>query len=478
MSIGDTIKRDICVIGAGSGGLSVAAGASQMGASTVLIEKAKMGGDCLNYGCVPSKALLAAGKVAHSMRHGAPFGIGSVEPVIDHRAVYDHVQGVIDGIAPNDSVERFEGLGVKVIQNTARFTDHHTVEAGGTIIKARRFVIATGSSPSVPPIPGLKDVPFHTNETIFTADKFPGRLVVIGGGPIGCEMAQAHRHLGAHVTILEHFSILPKDDPELADVVRRSMRDDGIDIREGISVLRVDKTADGVVVMVQSGDGPEERIEGSDLLLATGRIANVAELNLEAAGITYSNKGIQVDKRLRTTNHQVFAIGDCAGGPQFTHVAGYHAGIVIRNALFRLPAKADHRAVPWVTFTSPELAQVGMTEDAARKAHGNDFRILRWPYFENDRARAQHQTDGLIKAIITPKGHILGAGIAGANAGELIQTWVLAMAEKSKIGAIAGMIAPYPTLGEISKRAAGSFYTSTLFSERTKWIVRFLARFG
>lgn len=472
----ETIKTDICVIGAGSGGLSVAAGASQMGASTVLIEKGKMGGDCLNYGCVPSKALLAAGKIAHTMRHGGPFGIGPVDPAINHQAVYDHVQGVIDGIAPNDSVERFEGLGVKVIQSAGQFIDHRTVEADGIHIKARRFVLATGSSAAVPPIPGLGDVPFYTNETIFTAGKFPRRLIVIGGGPIGCEMAQAHRHLGADVTIVEMFTILPKDDPELVDVVRRSMRDDGVDIREGVSVLRVEKTADGVAVITKT-DEREERIEGTDLLLATGRAANVSALNLDAAGVRYSAKGIEVDKRLRTSNRRIFAMGDCAGGPQFTHVAGYHAGIVIRNALFRLPAKADHRVIPWVTFASPELAQVGMTETEARKTHG-DIRILRWPYHENDRARAQHQTDGLIKAIITPKGHILGAGIAGANAGELIHTWVLAMTQKVKIGAIASMIAPYPTLGEISKRAAGSFYTPSLFSERTKCIVRFLARFG
>lgn len=478
MSSAETIKTDICVIGAGSGGLSVAAGTSQMGADTVLIEKGKMGGDCLNYGCVPSKSLLAAGKIAHTMRQGEPFGIRSVEPDIDFRAVYDHVQGVIDGIAPNDSVERFEGLGVKVIEDTARFVNRHTVEAAGTAIKARRFVIATGSSASVPPIPGLGDVPFHTNETIFTADRFPERLIVIGGGPIGCELAQAHRHLGADVTILELATILPKDDPELVDVVRRSLTDDGVDLREGINVLRVEKTTDGVAVIVQSGDGPKERVAGSDLLLATGRTANVKELNLEAAGVVYTDKGIEVDKRLRTTNRHVFAIGDCAGGPQFTHVAGYHAGIVIRNALFRLPAKADHRVVPWVTFTSPELAQVGMREVEARKHHGDDLRILRWSYFENDRARTQHQTEGLIKVIVTPKGRILGAGIAGVNAGELIQTWVLAMAEKIKIGAIANMIAPYPTFGEISKRAAGSFYTPSLFGERTKWVVRFLARFG
>jgi len=471
------IKTDICVIGAGSGGLSVAAGASQMGADVVLVEKDKMGGDCLNYGCVPSKALLAAGRKAHALRKGAAFGIQPVEPVIDHHAVYAHVHGVIEAIAPNDSAERFEGLGVNVIKGAGRFVDRRTFVVGDNRIQERRFVIATGSSASVPPIPGLDDVPYYTNETIFSAGKFPTRLIIIGGGPIGCEMAQAHRQLGAEVTVLELFTILPKDDPELSDVVRRSLVRNGVDLREGGNVLRVEKNPDGIAVII-SGNGQEERIVGSDLLLATGRAANVDNLGLEEAGIRYTARGIEVDKRLRTTNNRIFAIGDCTGGLQFTHVAAYHAGIVIRNALFRLPAKVDHRVVPWVTFTSPELAQVGMTEQEARKTHGDDIRILRWPVFDNDRAQAQRQTDGLIKAVVTSKGHILGAGIAGENAGELIQTWVLAMAQKLKIGSVAGMIAPYPTLGEISKRAAGSFYTPRLFSERTKSIVRFLARFG
>lgn len=472
-----TIEADICVIGAGSGGLSVAAGASQMGADTVLVEKGKMGGDCLNYGCVPSKSLLAAGKLAHSMGKSAAFGIEPVEPVVKHSDVYRHVRDVIDGIAPNDSVERFEGLGVTVIQETGRFVDRKTIEAGDKRIRARRFVVATGSSAAVPPVPGLDSVSYYTNETIFNAARFPERLIIIGGGPIGCEMAQAHRHLGADVTVLELASILPKDDPELVDVVRRSLTADGVVLREGVNVVRIEKTAEGVAVVIEA-DHQEERIEGTDLLLATGRSANVSDLNLEAAGVDYSSKGINVDNRLRTSNRKIFAIGDCAGGLQFTHVAGYHAGIVIRNALFRLPAKADHSTVPWVTYTSPELAQVGMTETEARKHHGNDIRILRWPYHENDRARAQRQTEGHIKAIVTPKGRILGAGIAGANAGELIHLWVLAMSQKIKIASLAGMIAPYPTLGEISKRAAGSFYTPSLFSERTKTIVRFLSRFG
>ncbi|MDD9876753.1 MAG: FAD-dependent oxidoreductase [Magnetovibrio sp.] len=472
----DTLNVDICVIGAGSGGLSVAAGASQMGAKTVLIEKHKMGGDCLNYGCVPSKALLAAGHAAEAVRGAGRFGVKAPAPEVDGAQAFGHVRNTIAAIEPMDSVERFEGLGVNVIQAEGRFTGPGEVEAGDTRIRARRFVVATGSRAFVPPIPGLDGVPFLTNETIFDQDMVPDHLIVIGGGPIGIELAQAHRHLGARVTVLEMFTIMPKDDPELVDVVRQRVLDDGIELHEGAAINRIEPAGEGVRVILDT-DGGEQAIDGSHLLVATGRRPNVADLGLEAAGIKYSDKGIEVDRRLRTTNKKVFAIGDVAGGFQFTHVAGYHAGVVIKNALFRLPAKADMRTVPWVTYTAPELAQVGLTEAEARKAHG-EVRILRWPYHENDRAQAEGATDGLVKAVVTPKGHILGCGIVGASAGELIQTWVLAMSQKIKIGAVAQMIAPYPTLGEVSKRAAGSFYTPSLFSERTRKIVGFLAKFG
>ncbi|MGJ3260136.1 MAG: dihydrolipoyl dehydrogenase family protein [Rhodospirillales bacterium] len=471
------IKADICVIGAGSGGLSVAAGAAQMGADTVLIEKHKMGGDCLNFGCVPSKALLAAGHAAQNIRNAGRYGVDAGEPRIDAKRVFRHVHGAIAAIEPNDSVERFTGLGVNVIQETGRFIDAGTVEAGDKRIAARRFVVATGSSPFVPPIPGLDGVEYYTNETVFYADALPAHLIVIGGGPIGIELAQAHRQLGCDVTVLEMFKIMPKDDPELVDVVRKQLDRDGVVIREGVKIARVEKTGDGIAVVLET-DGGEEKVTGTHLLVATGRRANVDGMGLEAAGIRYSPKGIEVDARLRTSNRKVFAIGDVAGGMQFTHVAGYHAGVVIKNALFRLPAKADHATVPWVTYTAPELAQVGLTEAQAKETHGADIRILRWPYHENDRAQAEGETEGMVKAVTTKKGAILGCGIAGAQAGELIQTWVLAMSQKIKIGGVATMIAPYPTLGEVSKRAAGSFYTPSLFSEKTRKIVRFLAKFG
>lgn len=473
----DTIKTDICVIGAGSGGLSVAAGASQMGAPTVLIERHLMGGDCLNSGCVPSKALLAAGAAAHASRHRSKFGVADVEPQVDGAAVQAHVRSVIDAIAPMDSVERFEGLGVNVIQGHGKFTSPTTVEVNDKRVEARRFVLATGSTAAVPSIPGIEETPYYTNETIFSAQPFPKQLIVIGGGPIGCELAQAHRRLGVEVTLLELFTIMPKDDAELVDVVRQSMIADGIDIREGVKISRVEKSGDGVAVILDV-DGAEERVEGSDLLLATGRRPVVQGLGLDEAGIDYTDKGIKVDAGLRTSNRKVYAMGDCTGGLQFTHVAGYHAGVIIKSTLFWLPSKADHTKVPWVTYTSPELAHVGLNEEQARAQHGDGIRILRWPFHENDRAQAERRTSGMIKAIVTKRGQVLGASVVGPAAGEIILTWVMALNANVKIGTMASMIAPYPTFSEVTKRAAGSFYTPSLFSERTKAIVGFLRKFG
>ena len=470
------VKVDICVIGAGSGGLSVAAGASQMGATTALIEKGKMGGDCLNYGCVPSKALLAAAHAAERARRAHRLGIGSGEVTVDAGRVYGHVRDTIAAIAPNDSAARFEALGVKVIQGQARFTGPRTVVVDGNPITARRFVVATGSQPFVPPIEGLDGVPYLTNETIFDLQALPRHLIIIGGGPIGVEMAQAHRHLGAEVTVLEMASMMPRDDPELVDVLRTRLKADGVDVREGVEVTRIGREGGNVIATLR-GNGGETRVEGSHILVAAGRRPTVEGLDLEAAGIEFSATGIKVDARLRTTNKRVFAIGDVVGRLEFTHAAGYHAGIVIRNALFRLPAKIDVKAFPWVTYTMPELAQVGLIESQA-KHRPSGIRILRWPFAENDRAQTDGDRDGLIKVVTTPKGRILGAGIVGPRAGELIHTWVLAIGRKMKIGAIANMIAPYPTLGEVGKRAAGSFYTPSLFSEGTKKIVRLLVRLG
>lgn len=470
----ERIETDLCIIGGGSGGLSVAAGAAQMGARVVLLEGHKMGGDCLNYGCVPSKALIAAGKHAHAMTTGAPFGVTPVAPQADYAAAKDHVAATIAAIAPHDSVERFEGLGVRVIEEYGRFVSKTEVQAGDHVIRARRFVIATGSSPFVPPIPGLDGVPYETNETIFDLRERPEHLIVIGGGPIGMELAQAHRRLGSKVTVLEGLKAFGKDDPELAAIALERIRAEGVAVIEGAMAAEVSGIAGAI--KVKTKDGAEH--SGSHLLIAVGRKVNLDRLDLDAGGIAHERGGIKVDAGLRSvTNRRVYAIGDVAGGLQFTHVAGYHAGIVVRSALFGLPAKAKTAHLPWATYTDPEMAQVGLTEEQARKAHGPALEVVRAEYAGNDRARAEGLTTGLVKVMVV-KGRPVGASIVGAQAGELIQIWALAMANGLKMGAVANMVAPYPTLGEVNKRAASAYFSPRLFENPwVKRIVRLVQRF-
>nr|WP_321442696.1 FAD-dependent oxidoreductase [uncultured Cohaesibacter sp.] len=487
----EQIKADICVIGAGSGGLSVAAAAAAFGEKVVLLEKGKMGGDCLNYGCVPSKAMIAAGKQAHSMRNAHPFGISSVEPRVDYQAVHDHIHSVIAAIEPNDSVERFEGLGVQVIQQAGQFKDAKTVVTadGETEITARAFVIATGSSPAKLPIPGLDEVDYLTNETIFTLSDQPEKLVIIGGGPIGMELAQAQRRLGAEVTVLEAFNVLAKDDPELTAVVIDQIRRDGVELREGVRIARIEPAADkqayphGARIILAKGDEDdqenvhEEVVEATHLLVAAGRSPNVDSLALENADIAYDAKGIQVKPTLKTTNRRVYAIGDVTGGLQFTHVAGYHAGLVIRSVLFKLGAKEDRSIIPWVTYTDPEMGHVGLNEDQAREKH-RGFKVLRWPYGENDRAQAERKTSGLIKVIVDKKGVVLGASVVGANAGEIINMWSLIVSQKMNIKAITGYISPYPTFSEIGRRAAITYYGDLPKKSSIRRVISFFKSFG
>jgi pyruvate/2-oxoglutarate dehydrogenase complex dihydrolipoamide dehydrogenase (E3) component len=467
------IKTDICIVGAGSGGLSVAAGAVQMGAKVVLIEAGEMGGDCLNAGCVPSKALIAAAKHAHAMTTGGAFGITPATPEVDFNAVKDHVARVIATIAPIDSQERFEGLGVHVIRAWGTFTSPTTLLAGDTEITARRFVVATGSRPFVPPIPGADTTPHYTNETIFDLRVKPGHLIVIGGGPIGMEMAQAHRRLGCRVTVIEAAKALGRDDPDCAAVVLANIRAEGVEVLEGAAVSGLAGSEGAVTVTLADG----RAIDGSHILMAVGRMVALERLNLDAAGVAYTRKGVTVGPNLRsTTNKRVYAVGDAAGGPQFTHLAGYHAGVLIRQMLFGLPAKAHMHHIPWATYTDPELAQVGMTEAEARRAHGATLTVIRQEFHHNDRAQTQGETQGLLKVMVV-KGRPVGASIVGPQAGELIALWALAIANRMKISAVAGMVAPYPTLGEISKRAAGAYFTPRLFdSPRVKWIVGLVQR--
>ena len=466
------LKTDILVIGAGSGGLSVAAGASQMGADVVLLEGHKMGGDCLNFGCVPSKALIASGKAAHGQAHASAFGVADVVPQVDYAAAKDHVHDVIAQIEPMDSQERFESFGVKVIPEYGGFVSPTQVQAGGHLITARRVVVATGSSPLVPPLPGLDQVTYFTNETIFDLRDKPEHLLIIGGGPIGMEMAQAHIRLGCKVTVIEGLKALGKDDPEAATIVLDSLKAEGVAIHENAMVAQIRDNAGAIEVVTENG----EIHAGSHLLLAVGRKANVDRLNLEAAGIERTRTGIMVDDSLRTTNRKVYAIGDVAGGLQFTHVAGYQAGVIIRSALFGLPSKAKTAHIPWATYTDPELAQVGLSEAQARAQHGDAVEIARFDYHHNDRAISERKTKGFIKVMVV-KGRPVGATIVGHQAGELINLWSLALANNLKMGQIAAMVSPYPTIGELNKRVAGAYFSPRLFENQTvKRVVRFVQR--
>ncbi|MBL8807978.1 MAG: FAD-dependent oxidoreductase [Rhodospirillales bacterium] len=472
----EQLTVDLCVIGGGSAGLTLAAGASQLGLKVVLCEADRMGGDCLNTGCVPSKALIAAAAAAHGVRAAERFGVRLRTPVdVDYAAVRAHVRQTIAAIAPNDSVARFEGLGVRVIEARARFVSSDAIEAGNVRISARRFAIATGSRPAVPPIAGLDDVGPLTNETIFDLDARPDHLLVVGGGAIGCELAQAHARLGTRVTLVEVGEILPREDREAAAVVRRALAADGVTLRENARVVRFEQHAVANVAVVAGNDGSEDSIAFSHVLVATGRRPNVEDLGLDAAGVDWTPRGITVDRRLFTSNPRVLALGDVTGAPQFTHVAGWHAGIAIRNLCFRIPAKADARAVPRVTFTAPELAQVGPTEDELR-AGGKAPRAVRWAFADNDRAHATGETQGFVKLLADRGGRVIAATLVGAHAGELLAPWISAVARGAKLSEMAGLTMPYPTLSEAGKRAAGSAFAPRLFSPRTRRIVRFLFR--
>jgi pyruvate/2-oxoglutarate dehydrogenase complex dihydrolipoamide dehydrogenase (E3) component len=466
------IKTDVLIIGAGSGGLSVAAGASQMGAKVVMLEGHKMGGDCLNFGCVPSKALIAAGKQAHAMKTGEPFGVAPVMPEVNYAAAKDHVAKVIATIEPNDSVERFEGFGVHVIQEFGRFISPTEVQAGDNVIEARRIVIATGSGPFVPPIPGVENVKYYTNEDIFDLRDKPDHLLIIGGGPIGMEMAQAHIRLGSKVTVIEGMKAFGKDDPEAAAIVIEKMRAEGVEIVEDALAEEISE-ADGQIT-VKTSNGT---FTGSHLLMAVGRKVNIDKLDLAKGNVDH-DRAVKVDAGLRSvSNRKVYAIGDASGGLQFTHVAGYHAGVIIRSMLFGLPSKAKSSHIPWVTYTDPELAQIGPTEAQARAEHGDALTVARFDYDENDRAISSGKTTGFIKVMVV-KGKPIGATIVGEAAGELIGVWALAIANGLKMGAVAAMVAPYPTLGEINKRAAGAYFSPKLFDNPTvKRVVGFVQRY-
>lgn len=465
---------DMAVIGAGSAGLSIAYAATQLGLTVALIERDRMGGDCLNVGCVPSKALLAAAHAAETARTAGRLGIRLPRPAVDWAGVQLHVHDAIATIAPIDSEARYTGLGATVLRANARFTGRASLAVNGRTLKARWIVIAAGSRARVPDLPGLAGVPYLTHANLFDLRERPDHLLIIGGGPIGLEMAQAHAGLGCQVTVVQKGRIAPKDDPDLVAPLRDLLRTRGVRMIEGASIAAVEP---GPALLLQDGT----RIAGSHLLVATGRQPNVEGLGLDAADIRASSRGIATDAGLRSlTNRAVYAVGDIADpadmGPRyFTHVGSYHAGIVIRRAVFRLPARVDYAALPHVTYTDPELAQVGMTEAEARAA-GWRASVLRFPMAENDRAITEARTEGLVKLVVSPRGRVLGAGILAPHAGEMIGVWTLAIARQIPLAAMAGMIVPYPTRSEAGKRAAGSRYAARLFAPRTRRLVRLLTR--
>ena len=475
--MGETLTPDICVIGAGPGGLSAAAAAAAFGVPTVLIEREAMGGDSLNTGSIPSKALLAAARRAEAIRGAAAFGLEVQNVGVNFAKVSDHVHSVVAAVEPAYSMERFTGLGVRVIRAHAQFKDARTVTAGDFEIRARRFVVAAGSKPVIPAIAGLDGGPFLTSETIFDLKERPEHLIVVGAGSVGLELAQAFRRLGSSVTVLEAARPLAGDDPECVDIVLDRLEREGVVIRSGVNIVGVTYVG-GTVTAAIAAAGAEQTITGSHLLIAAGRKPAIDGLGLDAAGIRHDHSGISVDRKLKTTNRRVYAIGDCiAGHSSLAHVANYHAGQVIRNALFRLPVRVRNAAMPWATYTEPELAQAGLTE-AQAQASGLKIRIARWPYNDNDRAQTERDTRGHIKIIMTAKGKIVGATIAGAQASELIGMWALAIAQGLNIRSFADIVLPYPTLSEIGKRAAIDYFAPSLTGSWVRRIVGWMRIFG
>jgi pyruvate/2-oxoglutarate dehydrogenase complex dihydrolipoamide dehydrogenase (E3) component len=472
-----TFDYDIGIIGGGAAGLTVAAGAAQFGAKTVLIEKrAQLGGDCLHYGCVPSKTLIRSAAIRSAASRAQEFGLPVVTlPPVDLGAVMDRVHEVIGKIQVHDSVERFCKLGAEVLFGTAKFADQHTVEANGRRLSARSWVIATGSRPALPPVDGLMSVPCLTNMTLFSQRSLPARLLVLGGGPIGLEMGQALARLGSRVTVVELLErILVQEDADVAAILRERLETEGLSILTGTRALRAEAVGSAIRLSVAPAAGGATRVlEADALLVATGRRPNIEHLDLEAAGVECSAKGIPTDARLRTNIRHIYACGDVHGRLAFTNVAGYEGSVALTNAILRLPRKADYSRIPWCTYTDPEVASVGLNERRATEA-GVAYRVLREPFSTNDRALAEGEPGGMVKVLVSPAGSLLGCQIVGAHAGELIHEWVAAMNGGVKLSTLAGAVHAYPTFSEHSKRVAGSLFAERLFSDRTKGLLRFL----
>lgn len=465
-------RQDLVVVGGGAGGLSVASAASQLGLRVTLIERHdKLGGDCLHYGCVPSKTLIQSAKVVHQMRHADEFGLTSFEPEVDLRKVNSHVRAVINKIQKHDDPDRFRSYGCDVIFGQGSFVGPQTIEVNGKRINSKRFVLATGSSPAVPPIPGLAQAGYITNESVFNLDNLPKRLLVMGAGPIGLELAQAFSRFGTQVTVVEmQDNLLGMLDQEVASRLQQILVDEKVHFHLSTKVNKVSQGEDCKIVICETSDGSKLNFEVDEILVATGRSPNVEELNLDQADVEYTPRGISVDNRLRTSSKRIFAVGDVVDSPyKFTHIAEYHAGIVIANAVFHIPRKIDLRVIPAVIYTDPEFAAVGLTLQQVR-SQGIEPKVLEFDFKDIDRALAENEFRGMAK-IIVHKNRILGASLLGPQAGELLSEIVLAMQANIKISKISAAIHAYPTLAQINRRVINTYYGEKLFSPRVKRIV-------
>ncbi len=463
---------DIVVIGGGAGGLVVAAGGSALGAKVAVVEKHRLGGDCLWYGCVPSKSLLKSARIAWQMQNADRWAIPPASPQVDLARVMERVRGVIAGIEPNDSPERFRGLGVDVIFGDGSFSCPEAFVVNGRTLTARTFVIATGSRPGVPPIPGIENTPYLTNETLFDVREPMPSLLVVGGGPIGCELAQALARLGTKVTMVDIAArILPREDADLAAVVDHQLQADGITRHFETTVAGVSGTTGAITTRLTAKDGTGHTVATTHLLLAAGRRANSEGLGLEAAGVRMDGARVIVDENLRTTNPHIYVVGDVAGGFQFTHVAEHHAGIVLRQAIFRMWWSKPSTLVPWCTFTDPELSRVGLSETEATQRN-LPHRVYRFPFDDIDRARAESEMEGFVKIVTDPKGKLLGAAIVGSHAGELIAEYGLALSQGLRAKDISAVIHTYPTWAMINRRVADQRMKEGLTPTSKTWIKR------
>lgn len=473
----ELLTADICVIGGGAAGLSVAAGAAAFGESVILIEAGRMGGECLNVGCVPSKSLLAAAKSNWHQLHPVIETGRDITGAPDFEKIKTHLRDVISAIEPHDSVERFEGLGVKVLKERAQFVSRDELQAGTYRIKARRYVIATGSSPRIPDIEGMDQVSCLTNETVFDLEALPRSLAVIGGGPMGVELAQAFLRLGVPVTLVETRKILPRDDQDCVAHVRQALLDEGLELLEDTSVNRVEKSGEDITLHLHQGEKDLSR-EVSHILLATGRQANTRNLGLEAAGVEYNASGIQTDKRMRTSNPAIYAAGDVTEGLRLTHAASAQASVVLKSILFRLPVSYAENTMPWVTYSSPEIGHAGLTLEEARRRYGGKVTTLQKGLGEVDRVRAEGGKGGLVKLYVGPGDRLLGADAVGENAGELIAFLSFACDRRMKMKDLASFTAPYPTVSEVVRQLALNYFSAFPQNRWVRRIISMLRCFG